>query len=309
MKRLSLLLILLVGISMSQLKAQSQMHYGMYMMHQPFFNPASMGSYNNLTAAVLYKTQWVGYEGAPKIGVLNLLKPLGSSAVGLTITNDQIGIDNNTEIAGSYSYTLRLRGYSRLAFGLSASVNLLQSDLGAVDILDINDPAYSGGKTSLIPQPNVKFGTYYFNHKFYIGLAIPNILENKISFAESNGGATNFDVNTMHYYLHSGYRFKLNEKSDLNASTLIKQVSGSSLQYDLNLQYEYNRVFGVGGSYRSSQELLGILSYQLTSSLKMAYAYEYNLDQIGNYSTGSHEIMLIYQFNPPKETVIAIPRF
>jgi type IX secretion system PorP/SprF family membrane protein len=289
-------------------KAQSELHYGMYMMHQPFFNPASGASYNQLTAAMLYKNQWTGYDGAPTIGAINILKPFKSSVIGLTITNDQVGIDNNTQISGEYAYKLKMRGYSRLAFGLSASVNMLQSDLGAVDILDENDPAYSGGNTGIVAQPNFKFGTYYFNNKFYAGIAIPNILDNRISL-EEGGGTTGLDFSTIHYYFHSGYRFELNTKSDLNASTLIKQVSGASLQFDINLQYEYMRKFGFGVSYRSSKELLGIVSYQLIPELKMAYAYEYNLGDIGNYSTGSHEIMLIYQFAPTKESIISIPRF
>lgn len=288
--------------------AQSELHYGMYMMHQPLFNPASTSSYDQLTAAVLYKNQWSGYEGAPQIGAFNILKPFKSSAVGLTITNDRVGIDNNTEISGSYSYKLQMRGYSRLAFGLSATLGLLQSDLSGVDILDADDPAYSAGRTGVVAQPNFEFGTYYFNNKFYAGIAIPNILENKISL-EGQKGETQFDINTIHYYFHSGYRFVLNSKSDLNASTKIKQVSGASLQFDINLQYEYMRKFGIGVSYRSSKELLGIVSYQLIPELKMAYAYEYNLGDIGNYSTGSHEIMLIYQFAPPKESIISIPRF
>lgn len=309
MKKNIILLSILLFALLYKANAQSQFHYGMYMIHQPFMNPATIGSYERFTAAMLYKTQWVGYDGAPKIGALNLIKPFGSSVVGLSVINDQVGIDNNTEISGSYAYRLKLNGYSRLSLGMSASINLLQSNLDKVDILDSNDPTYSGGNTSIYTEPNFKFGAYYYNRNFYVGIAIPNILENKISFENGSGGQTNFDFRTMHYYLNSGYRFVLNEKMNLNVSTLIKQVSGSSLQYDLNAQLEFNRKIGIGVSYRSSKELLGILSYQLTPDLKMAYAYEFNFDEIGNYSSGSHEIMLIYQFNPPKESIISVPRF
>ena len=308
MKKHYLILCILSAFIFMKATAQNELHYGMYMMHQPLFNPASASSYTSLTAAALYKNQWTGYEGAPTIGAFNILKPLKNSTVGLTITNDQIGINNNTGISGSYAYKLQLRGYSRLAFGLSASVNLLQSDLGGVNISDVNDPAYSGESTGIVAQPNFKFGTYYFNKKFYAGLAIPNILNNKIA-QEGSGGLTEFDVNTVHYFLHMGYRFELNPKSDLNVSTFIKQVSGASLQYDINVQYEYMKKFGIGVSYRSSNEILGIISYQLLPELKLAYAYEYGLGNLGNYSSGSHEIMLIYQFFPPKETIISAPRF
>jgi type IX secretion system PorP/SprF family membrane protein len=308
MKKRYLLYTILSFLFIANGKAQSELHYGMYMMHQPFFNPASTSSYDQLTAAVLYKNQWSGYEGAPEIGAFNILKPFKSSAVGLTITNDKVGIDNNTEVSGSYSYKLQMRGYNRLAFGFSATLGLLQSDLSGVDILNTDDPAYSGGNTGVIAQPNFEFGTYYFNNKFYAGIAIPNILDNKISL-EGQKGETQFDFSTIHYYFHSGYRFELNTKSDLNASTKIKQVNGASLQFDINLQYEYDRKYGLGISYRSSNEILGILSYQILPELKLAYAYDYHLGEIGNYSSGSNEIMIIYQFTPPKESVISIPRF
>ena len=309
MKKQFILLSFVFFALLIKTNAQSQFHYGMYMIHQPFLNPASTGSYDRTTVALLYKTQWVGYTGAPKIGAFNFIKPLKNSVLGLEVVNDRIGIDNNTEISGSYAYKVRVAAYGQLAFGLSASVNLLQSNLDKVDILDVNDPTYSGGNTSIYTQPNFKFGSYYFSRKFYVGFAIPNILENKITFVNGKGAETNFDFRTMHYYLHSGYRFTLGSKTDLNVSTLIKQVSGSSLQYDLNAQLEFNRIFGVGFSYRSSKEALGIVSYQFTPDLKFAYAYEFNFDQIGKYSSGSHEVMLIYQFNKPKESIISVPRF
>jgi len=309
MKKIGLLLSILLVLACCETKAQSQFHYGMYMIHQPFMNPASIGSYERFTAAMLYKTQWVGYDGAPKIGAINLIKPFNNSIVGLSVVNDQVGINNNTEVSGSYAYRLKIGGYSRLSLGLSASINLLQSNLSDVDILDVNDPTYSGGNTSVYTEPNFKFGTYYYNRNFYVGIAIPNILENKISFENGQGGQTTFDFNSMHYYLNSGYRFVLSKRTNLNVSTLLKQVSGSSLQYDLNAQLEYNRKVGVGISYRSSKEMLGILSYQMTPDLKLAYAYEFNFDEIGKYSSGSHEVMLIYQFNPPKESIVSVPRF
>jgi len=308
MKKKYLIYLLPLLLFCSKAMAQSELHYGMYMMHQPLFNPASTSSYNQLTGAILYKNQWTGYAGAPTIGAFNILKPFKKASVGLTITNDQVGIDNNTQISGSYAYKLELRGYSRLAFGLSASISLLQSDLSQVSLLDESDPTYSGGNTGIVTQPNFKFGTYYYNNKFYVGMAIPNVLENKIDQADGKG-KTAFDFNAIHYYFHAGYRYELDVKSDINVSTFIKQVSGASLQYDLNVQYEYMQKYGLGISYRSSNELLGIVSYQLMPELKMAYAYEYNLGEIGVYSSGSHEIMLIYKFSPPKESIISIPRF
>jgi TPP-dependent indolepyruvate ferredoxin oxidoreductase alpha subunit len=71
----------------------------------------------------------------------------------------------------------------------------------------------------------------------------------------------------------------------------------------------YRRIIGAGVSYRTSKEILAMITAQIVPSLKMSYGYEYNMGQIGNFSNGSHEILLIYQLNPPKEPVVSVPRF
>jgi type IX secretion system PorP/SprF family membrane protein len=185
----------------------------------------------------------------------------------------------------------------------------LESDFGQVDILDPSDPTYNGGVSTTSVEPNFEFGTYYYTNKFYLGLAVQNILENKIAIENGTDGVTTFGQDKIHYYLHSGYGFVLNEKSNLNVSGLIKHISGSSVQYDLNVQYEYSKLIGLGVSFRSSNDIVSVISYKFLPELKFAYAYEYNLGEISNYSSGSHEIMLIYQFNPPKETIVSVPRF
>lgn len=286
---------------------QSQFHYGMYSLHQPFFNPAAAGSYENLSAAMLYKTQWTGLDGAPKIGALNIIKPFNENAISVTLTNDNIGASNSTTLNGAYAYTLKSSENSRLSMALGASLNLMQSNLSALAVNDPGDPIFASNRVFVMP--NFNFGTYYFKNKFYVGLALPNLLANNITYDKQVKGKTSFDFNQLHFYLHSGYRFVINEKTNLNVSTLIKQVSGAPLQYDINAQLEINKKIAPALSYRSNKDLLLMLSYMLTEDLKLGYAYEYSFSELKNYSNGSHEIMLIYQIQPAKEPAISVPRF
>lgn len=307
MKKIALYLALVLPFSAF---AQNQFHMGQYMVHQPFINPASIGSYQNPNAAIFYKNQWTGFAGAPELQGLNFNMPFANkkSFAGITVIHDKVGISDATEISGTYAYKIKTGIKSRLVFGLSTSLNLLQSNLAELHIQDANDPLFSSN-TKTFALPNFRFGTYFYMKKFYVGLAVPNILENKIVYNGQLEGKASFAFENLHYYLHSGYRWDLNDKTDLNTSVLVKEVSGSPLQVDLNAQVLFNKKFGVGASYRTSKELLAMASYYLIPELLLSYGYEFNFADIGRYSNGTHEILLSYTFSPASRPIVEIPRF
>lgn len=310
--RTKLLLPICFGLLASIAHSQNQLNLGQYMIHQPFINPAANGSYQNLTFAGFYKAQWVKFNGAPVIQGFNAIIPFGNKkqSIGLTATHDAIGINNNAEISVTYAYRAKVAVNSYLVFGLGGSLDLIQSDYNKLHTITPDDPLFQSS-SPLVPLPDFKFGLYFFRNKFYAGFALPNLMNNRVTFTTGGAsvGSTQFDMDYLHYHFHTGYSFKLNSKWDLNASTLFKQVSGAPLQADLNGQFMYNKKIGFGASYRTSNELIGILTLGLSPEFKFSYAYEYNMGDIGNYSTGTHELMLIYQLAPPKESVIAVPRF
>lgn len=309
MKKVLLLLSVFFAVHAS---AQNQIHMGQCMIHQPFMNPASIGSYSKITLAGFYRSQWTQFDGAPVTQGFNAIVPLKRNKHTLSVTafHDAIGINNNSEVSASYAYSFKAGLNAYMSFGLSASLDLLQADYSQLHTIDQNDPLFQAS-SPLVPLPDFKFGMYFHKNRFYAGFALPNLMNNKIEFTTSGAskGTTGFDVQNLHFYFHSGYSFRLNEKWDLNASTLVKEVSGAPMQFDLNAQLMYRRIIGAGVSYRTSKEILAMITAQIVPSLKMSYGYEYNMGQIGNFSNGSHEILLIYQLNPPKEPVVSVPRF
>lgn len=306
------LLILVLLLSTKVIFAQNQINMGQYMIHQPFMNPAAVGSYTKMTFAGFYRSQWTQFNGAPVTQGFNVIAPLKKlkHVVSLTAFHDVIGINNNTEISATYAFVSRIGRNSFLSFGLAGSVDLLKSDYNLLHTITPDDPLFVAN-TGVTPLPDFKFGMYFFRPKFYAGFAIPNLMNNKVIFT-SNGasvGGSSFDPKDFHYHFHTGYSFTLNEKWDLNASTLLKQVTGAPLQIDLNAQLMYNELIGLGVSYRTSKEVIGILTYQISKELKLSYAFEYNTGLLGDYSNGSHEILVVYNLKPAKESVVSIPRF
>ena len=109
--------------------AQQDAQYTQYMYNTMSVNPAYAGSRGQLSLAALYRSQWVGLEGAPKTFTLNLHSPIRDSRVGygISVVNDNIGdgVVQETYIDAVVSYTIDVSRDAKLSFGLKAGGNML----------------------------------------------------------------------------------------------------------------------------------------------------------------------------------------
>lgn len=291
--------------------AQNQFLVSQYMLHHGFVNPAAIANTTRMNGAAFYRSTWTGFDGAPVLQGINFNSPFGdgSNAAGITILHDQIGVNRNIEITGTYAYRMKVGMNRYLSLGASATVSLLQSNFDAVSTTQPNDPIFSA-KTPTFAMPNFKFGVYYFQSNFYAGFSVPNLLENKIIYASEYQGKTSFNFSAVHFYLNAGYKWEINREFDMNFSTMFKNVSGAPLQMDFNAMALFNKKFGVGVSYRTSKELVGLLNFQLNQSWRLGYGYDFNFNRIGNYSNGSHEIMVVFNLAQTKShAILESPRF
>ncbi|UKN03263.1 type IX secretion system membrane protein PorP/SprF [Paracrocinitomix mangrovi] len=289
---------------------QSRFHMTQYMMHQPFINPSSMGMYDNMNGSVFYKNQWTGFDGAPQLIGFNFNSPVGglNNRLGFTVINDRIGVNNNTELSAAYAYTLKLSNKANLSFGVSATLRLSQSDYAEVETI-ITDPEFQAN-TPTLAMPNFKFGSYFRTKKFYVGFALPNLLKNTIEYDNEFSGSTSFDFSDWHFYLHSGYSWEISDKFDLNSSLLFKHVSGAPFQLDLSTMFVVKKRFGFGLNYRTSNDLAAMLRFRINPMLEMGYSYDYSFSALKNYSSGSHEIMLIFDiYSKENKPENAMPRY
>lgn len=307
MKRILIIFTLFVGLNV---QSQNQFHIGQYAIHQPFINPASIGSFQEINMAVVYKNQWVGFDGAPHLGGINYNMPIGKQQkhfIGVNAIMDQIGVNTSTEVSATYAYKIKTGQNSRLIFGLSSSLNLVKANLNNIVAIDANDPLYTAN-TPTFALPNFKFGSYFFRKNFYVGFVVPNILQNRvIEYDGSPQGEVKFNAANMHYYLHGGYKWRVKDKHDIIFSTLLKEVSGSPLQIDFNINTMFKDRFGVGISYRSSNEVMANLQIYIMPQLLLSYGFEYGFSALNDFYSGTHEVMMVYRINSSNPT-IAFPR-
>lgn len=305
-----LIMLLLFGLEF-QAEAQQQLHLSQYTLHQPFLNPASTAMIKNMNGALVYRHQWTGFDGAPKVAGVNFNVPFKKQRnfLGVTVFNDQIGVNNRTDISATYAHRLPLGQKSSLAFGLSASVALLKSNLSEVETTDDGDPVFTSD-TKTFAAPDFKFGINFFMKRFYIGFALPRILDNQITYNQGYSNDIGFDYKTLHYHLHTGYKFRLSDRFDLQTAALVKMVVGAPVQFDVSAMVDYNNLLALGAAYRSQQVIVAMANVRITKYFRLGYAYDYNFTDLRQVSTGSHEIMLIFNLIKTTQPVtIDAPRF
>jgi hypothetical protein len=61
--------------------------------------------------------------------------------------------------------------------------------------------------------------------------------------------------------------------------------------------------FWLGASYRNARAISGMFQVQLTNQLKFAYTYDFDFAKLRTFSSGSHEVMLRYEFRYKVEAV------
>ena len=302
MKKIVYSLVILLGLSAS---AQQEPQYTQYMYNPSVINPAYAGSLGYGSLFSLYRTQWIGLEGAPKTLNLSYHQPLENTNLGLggNIVHDEIGPSTTTNLAVDVSYTIHFENESRLAFGIKAGGQLLNIDYTKLNHYNPSDVSFRNNIANQF-SPNIGVGLFYYNENSYLGLSVPMLLETKSydEFAYS-------DVNRrQHFYLAGGKVFDLAYNLKFKPAFVAKMVAGAPLQVDLTGNFLINDKFTVGLAYRWSAALSALVGFKVSDRLAIGYGYDRETTRLANFNSGSHELFLqfdLFKINQHIET----PRF
>lgn len=293
----------LVGIT--QTYAQQDPQYTQYMYNHSNINPAYAGSREGLNIFGLYRTQWVGLEGAPKTATLSVNTPLGDSGLGLGVNfvNDHLGVMDDNTLSVDLSYAIDLNYEYKLAFGLKGSANLLDVNYSKLHIYNPTDPVAQDDVKNEF-SPNIGAGLFLYSDRAYLGLSAPHLLTK--SRYDDN------EVHTlrqkMHLYLTGGYVFELNPNLKFKPAALVKMEQGSPLQMDISANFMFIDKFTLGAAYRWDAAVSGLVGFQVSDHIFVGYSYDAETSKLARYNSGSHELFLRFSlFNSYKR--IAAPRF
>ncbi len=306
------LMVLFCGTARGQQDAQ----YTQYMYNTMSVNPAYAGSRGQLSIAGLYRSQWVGLDGAPQTFTFNLHSPIRNSNVGygLSVVNDKIGEGTvqETYIDGLISYTVDVSLQGKLSFGLKLGGNLLNLDFQQLRQREGFEEAVLTDNIENRFSPNVGLGVYYHANKFYVGLSAPNLLETE-HFDNSNSDANDIDFlakDRVNFYAITGYVFDLNDNLKFKPALLTKVVGGAPLQVDVSANFLFAEKFSFGAAYRWDAAVSALAGFQITDQIMLGLAYDRETTDFGatQFSGGSFEIFLRWELLRSFEKLVS-PRF
>ncbi len=284
---------------------QQDEQMSLYMYNQLYFNPAYAGSRDALSAIAVARFQWVSFDGAPRSQWFSAHAPLMQRylGVGAHAVNDRIGNRSRTAVYADLSGSIPLNDKgSRLAAGISGGIDVVGFDFSSVKVTDESDPYF--GEVYTDTKPNLGAGLYYYGEKHYISLSSPRLLEAKSS---------NFDtlisrLNARHFFLSAGYVFTLNSVLKLKPTTLIKYTPNAPLTVDVNATFlMYDKVWA-GLMYRYNESMGVNILVDIKKTFGVGYVYDFPINGLRTYQSGSHEIFLRYDMRP-KKAVYSSPRY
>jgi type IX secretion system PorP/SprF family membrane protein len=284
--------------------AQQDAQFTQYMYNTININPAYAGSRSAMNIFGLYRTQWIGLDGAPETSSFSLNTPLSNSNLGLgvSLVNDKIGPTTENTFSADLSYTIPTSETFKISFGMKATANLFNLDVNKLSPEDQGDTQFQNLNSKF--SPNIGAGVYWHSDKAYIGLSVPNFLETN----RYNANEVAIFKEKINYYLIAGYVFDLNPDIKFKPAVLTKLVEGSPLQVDLSANFMFNDKFVVGVAYRWSAALSAMVGFQITDGLYLGYGYDRETTNLKKYNSGSHEIFLRFElFNDYSR--ITSPRF
>ena len=294
------------------ISAQQDPEYTHYMYNMSVVNPAyATGTSAMLNTGALYRTQWVGAVGSPKTFTFFGHTALSDKIeVGLSLISDDIGDGAKKEnnFYADFAYILELGGNNKLSFGMKAGFTSLQTNFNGFrfESGDITtDLAFSQNVNTTIP--NIGAGAYYFTDKYYVGLSVPNLINSK--HIEEKEGISSYGSEEIHAFLTAGYVFQINDSFKLKPAFMSKFVPGSPISLDVSANVLYNNKFELGIAYRLDDAFSALMNINVTPNFRVGYAYDYTTSNLGQFNSGTHEIILLFDLDLLGKGYDKSPRF
>ena len=278
--------------------SQQDAQYTQYMYNMSVVNPAyTTGNMGVVNLGALHRTQWVGANGAPKSSNIFAHTPINENVeVGFSLVNDNIGdVVKQNDLYADFAYKLDLEENGKLSFGLKAGVTFFDVNFNGF-VLESGDVFTDPDFAENINQSFLNFGAgvYYNTETYYVGFSVPAILNAK--HLDRNNGKYQ-GTEQAHTYLTGGYVFEINELFRFKPAFMAKAVKGAPISIDLtaNVLFDNKVEFGVG--YRLEDAFSGMVNFKATPELSIGYAYDHTISNLGPFSSGSHELFILYDLN------------
>ena len=297
------------------LHAQWEIPIGQYWDIKSYYNPSFAGETNYIRTTMLYSNKWTGIENAPVRIILTADMPIEilnqRHGIGVLVLTENIGELRNPNLAAQYSFIQPI-GNGTLNIGLQAGVYDLNYDAGALilttDSLQKNNKKIMANPTKK-QLADFSAGLSWSSKNFYSGLSIMHInqphfysiprleeIKNETAIPNENSVLEDsFKTNIPRtYFLTAQYNISL--FNSLKIEPMISVMSNKIQTYfQATLRLEHGNKYSGGFSYISDYGYTFFAGATIRGA-QLGYSYTRHNIGIGKESSGSHEILLKYDF-------------
>ena len=308
MKKILFAIILSVGTAAY---AQQDPHFTMYAMNPFVINPALAGTAEYFQIRLNDRLQYLSFKDAP---ITNSISAYGPSAkwpmgYGVTVYNDITGPTSRTGLNGVFAYNVTYKSAIKISGGIGLGLIQYKVDGSSMSFasesgMSNNDYAIQGQVKSLF-VPDGSVGLYVWSSNFYGGFSAQHIFNSRLKISSEDIGQTTSNLKP-HFYLVGGYLRDLStgrKKMEwvIEPSLIIKKVVPTNWQLESNVKVTYREMIMGGISFRTQDAISLLLGYTYHKQLFIAYSYDLVLTDMRQYSYGSHEMIIGYNFTKIKK--------
>ena len=260
-------------------------------------NPAYAGAKGVTSASIVAREQWMGFIGRPSTQTIFVHSPLNEEmGVGGSIVSDKLGPINVTGIFGDYSYTISYPGQRYLSFGLKGGISLYSASLNDLNLGGLgnaDDVVFKYPLSRLLPNAGV--GVYLSSPDYYLGLAMPKLISNRIT--EKDVATSAISREQIHFFFMGGYVFDVNRILKFKPYFMLRATKNAPVSVDLTGQIVFIDKLWGGVTYRLGNSVAFMVQVQVTEQLKVGYAYDLTTTAMGAYHPSTHEVFLGFDFS------------
>ncbi len=289
-------ILFLLALSLSVF-AQREIVMSQYMYNKYSINPAFGGSHDVLSVFGSYHKQWLGFDNSPTGSLFTIHSPMKNEkvALGLNLYGEKYAVSSSAGFSFSYTYRMFLKKKRTLALGVSGGLINYASNWNEVVYADysesyVTDDVFSSSEQSMSPW--IGCGVAWYSPEFFIGLSVPNLVYYDVYYTNTN----TVDFNKLDYLLTGGYLFTLNDILAIQPSALLRVNPDDKTFADISGTVVYMDRLFLGVSYRTTQEIIGIIGCNINPQLRCTYSLDYNMSNLGKYNNGTHEISFQFDF-------------
>lgn len=310
-KVIHIAIIILLCSLVSKLDGQIKGIYSQNYLNKYELNPAYAGFDFSLSVYSTYRKQWQDIVKSPTAMYVGAHLPyyIWNGAIGMQVDRRSLGAFTIQSLDLSYNYiTPMWQGF----LSMGARLGGTYSNLDGQEIvtpegvyntnIDHKDPLL---ETLSMSGSGVRYaaGLYYFAKNMEVGVGIENVPSSRIFF-------NSFTVDNSLTY-NALFQYKLKPVDNiLLKPTVVLYGNADNLQLQGMLHGEYNgSIFGgigVRGYTRSSMEsIIFLIGSRVTDNVRISYSYDIGVSKYAGFHSGSHEILVNYNFNKPIGTGVS----